>query len=223
MFKSLLLTLALTIGIVGCAQKPYTNYDIPEPVLAWSMDNVWKVYVGNGSGSGFSVDERLFVTACHVVRNSNGEIFLTNMRDTRMVFMKKLSCNEKTDVAVLERIGGDNLISTFEGFHPKPKVGKALWGAGHGLGQSIEIMPGHAQQYIQNGYDKEGAYFASMLTVPGDSGSPVIALYNGTPLVVGIRLAVGVIRLSWTQITLAQHITYVAPYKNIQAELDLHA
>jgi len=222
LLKGVVLAIGLLIGVAGCQISAPQTDDIPMQVVQWSLDNVWKVRSGGGSGSGFSIDEDYFVTACHVVVDNQvyGEkpLFLINERDTRVVQMEVIVCNRNTDVAVLKRVGGDEMESTFGGFHPQPEIGKAMWGAGHPMGGPLMITQGHAQMTDPTNF-KSWAYFASFNTVPGDSGSPAVALYDGRPLVVGIRLAVSTVPLGWAGVDLAMHMTLVAPYRNIIDEI----
>jgi len=229
-WKTLTAALLLAFTVSACTTVTINRGpdDIPLEIIDFSLDNVWRVHAGQGFGSGFSIDEDYVLTACHVVHGlhqAGKPAFLTNDRDTRVVEMEVISCNKKVDVAILKKTHGDDLLSTFQGFHPQPEMGKKMYGAGHGIGGPLEIQEGYVMRDVPKearvGADSH-VYFTSALTVPGDSGSAAIALYDGVPLVIGIRVAVSVVRLSWTQIDLAQHFTYTVPLEDIYPELEKH-
>jgi hypothetical protein len=226
---SVIAGIILAIGLSGCGTTDsLKQYDIPPQIVKWSQDNVWQIITEYGSGSGFSISEDTVITACHVVSRYNHEeasVPLHILQDRygkhpRMAFMVVKSCNKETDIAVLTWIHGDPLNSTFQGFHPRPAMGKGVWGTGHALGGDLEITQGHAmREERQFPEAPPNTFYTTTLTLPGDSGSALVALYDGVPLVIGVRYAVRQFRLGFANVGLAMHLTLVSPTRNILAEL----
>ena len=220
MIKEIVLSAILAFTAVGCSQtNEYMNHDVPEVVSSWAQDNVWMIQSRGGTGSGFSIDEDTVITACHVVENSK-EIILINNQDTRLIEMEVQSCNKDLDVAVLKWKGGDALNSTFTGFHPVPAPGKGVWGSGFPLGAELLTTQGHMGLYDTSKHNyKSKFYYITAPTVPGDSGSPAIAIFDGVPLVIGVRAAIRVMPLGFTGMAMINHMALIAPTKSILKEI----
>ena len=204
--------------------KPAAATDIPEEVVAWANDNVWLVETPQGTGSGFWIDDDYFVTACHNVRSSD-EIGIYHYTDTTYIAMKKLTCNEANDIAILEA-RWENPLPPGRGaavFHVR--VGKTVYGAGYPLGGTMMFTLGHwiGEERVASWEDyPERVYLVTTPTINGDSGSPVIAMIDGEIVVAGLRRQ---IRLKAEYVGFAAvpipmtHITLVASPESIQQEL----
>lgn len=216
---SFILAGILALGIGGCSStSDFKSHDVPPQIIEFAHDNVWKIETERGSGSGFAISEDTVITACHVVKNAD-EVILYNMRDTRLVMVDVKSCDQETDIAVLKWQSGDKLNSDFTGFHPVPKMGKAVWGAGFGLGSDLLVTQGHMGQADTMHDGLKGRWYITAPTVMGDSGSPAIALFNGIPKVIGVRVAGRNARVGWTGQMLVTHMILITPTKDILAEI----
>ena len=200
------------------------NGDIPPQVVDWARTNVWKVHIGRGAGSGFAYDKDTVITACHVVRSTPKDqlLWLTNDRDTRVVFVQTKSCNEDTDIAVLKVRFGDDLNPSPTVLRQETRQGKVVWGAGHPLDMALVITQGHIQTPDDTDHALNGRFITSA-TIFGDSGSPVLAMYKGQVAVVGIRVSIlaASVSLGFGSIpNLMPHLTLMSPAKNIQDEIE---
>jgi len=192
MWKKLAAVVLVAVSLItgGCAVNSQHSYDVPEAVVAWANSNVYQVLTNSGSGSGFFLTEDTFITACHVV-SWHEKANLVNQMSTDVIEMDVVSCNEKTDVAVLkpaEFAGNDvapDLLPSCLLFDPRD--GTAVWGAGYPLGDTLMVTMGHIQKYSKHNNDRR---VITSATIMGDSGSPAIALINGEPCVAGLRLAI---------------------------------
>ena len=221
----LTLFLAGTLALLSsaCAVME-ARQDIPDQVVDWAQTNVWKVNLGYGAGSGFAYDKDTVITACHVVRGvpETQLLWLTNDRDTRVIFVTVKSCSKATDVAILKVRFGDKLNPSPTMLHPANRQGKVVWGAGHPLGNSLIITQGHIQTPDESSKVLEGRFITSA-TIFGDSGSPVLALYEGQVAVVGIRVAIlaAGVPIGFRSIpNVMPHLTLMSPAKNIQTEIE---
>jgi serine protease Do len=211
-YKYLLIPLIFLAGCVGIQNNPN---DIPEQVVQWSKDNVWKVHAGGGAGSGFALDKDTVITACHVVEGRDGvlDVFLTNDMDTRVIWMTVHSCDTDLDVAILKRHFGDKLYPAQTTLHQGLPQGRAVYGAGFPMGMQLLITQGHMQQIVQDAANTRK--FITAPTVPGDSGSPVLAVVNGEVVVVGIRVSIRVMQWAWRNVQLVPYLTSISPTSNI--------
>ena len=222
---SVLLTLSLTLsGGVGSHTA-----DIPTKIVDWAEKNAWSVGTRSGTGSGFWINDTMFITACHVVDNTefakNGEamVFAINKRDTDFVQLHLEICDTVRDVAVLTRIKGveDDFNTKPTLIVDIPRLGTAVWGAGYPLNMPLVITQGHVASLSDPDY-KSGGFIVTAPTMPGDSGSALLAIQDGEVVVVGMRSAVrsferGGMSMGFRGMrTLVPHLTLVAPGQNIR-------
>ena len=210
------LILAPLIFLAGCVSYGDSN-DIPEKVVQWSQDNVWKVHAGRGSGSGFALDNDTVITACHVVSQVDKDdvlgLYLTNDMDTRLIWMSVHACDTETDVAILKRHFGDKLQASTTILHQGLPQGRAVYGAGYPMGTQLLITQGHMQQVLQGHPQVRKSITAA--TIPGDSGSPALAIVNGEVVVVGIRVSIRVLQWAWRNVQLVPYFAAISPTKSI--------
>lgn len=206
----------ISIFSIGCALTPAEEGDIPDKVVAWSLDNVWKVHSGRGSGSGFALNDNYFITACHVVDGVKEDPVVTNGRDTRLIMLEVISCNKDVDVAVLKVKYPEDSLDASPGNHlwKGATLGKGVWGAGHPLGMNLVITEGHYGSGAE-GSRIPNAVIITSPTIMGDSGSPVLALHNGRVVVIGLRVAIRVVRVGFAGMNLVPHLTIMTPATNI--------
>ena len=186
------------------AQTSFAN--IPNQILNWSNDHVYKIQAPWSFGSGFFVSDTLLVTACHVVE---GQEVVRAYNHKDFTILTVISCNKKTDLAVLKRVKPITTGFKVEINSEIPKQGLKLYGAGYPLALPMIISTGHAQ----NKY--EDFYFSTTPTSSGDSGSPVLSLVDGIVKVEGVRLAVMINNRKFVS-----HLTLVRPGAAIIKILD---
>jgi S1-C subfamily serine protease len=207
------LVLTATLALAGCAGISIDNQTdgaIPNKVLEWGKTNVYRVNTSYGSGSAFFVSKDTAITACHVVRsefNLNKSdpsrlIVLTNDTDTKLIVVDVVSCNEKTDVAVLKINEFSKDLPSEAQFTPvipahELERGDKLYGYGHPLGLPAMVADGH-YQFVAEREDMKNVHMISLHTIPGDSGSPALALVDGEVVIVGVRISIRVMNLGWS-------------------------
>lgn len=176
--------------LVGCVSAP--TRDIPSPIVEWAQENIWKVATPQGAGSGFWVDDDNFLTACHVVKGSD-EIAIIRLTDSVFIPMDKISCNERVDVALL-RVKWENPLPRGRGAPiGRAKMGQAVYGAGFPTGSDLSISSGHwngRETIYSTERFPNGMYTATLPTINGDSGSPVLTFSHRKVQIVGIRLVI---------------------------------
>jgi len=221
-FTSLVAGLALLIA--GCVTPPTTmpsTGDIPPLISQWAEKHVWKIKGEDGGhGSGFWINTREMVTACHVVnklRNNKG-VAIPNDKSIVVTF-KVTSCNKDTDVAILERTSLDDSIW----FDPTPisyvlpSKNSRVYGAGYPLWFPLTINDGWFGEEIifPTG---EIRYTNSVPTIMGDSGSPLLSIRSGKVFVEGVRVSLATVpdRFSRDYIT---HMAMATSGRQILTEL----
>ncbi len=214
--------------VSGCAIPQKQSVDIPDQIVEWAQTNVYNVGVRGGSGTGFFVDYETMLTACHVVvQHAKGgvyageHVFAVQQTDTRLLELEVMSCNKDTDMAVLKMVhfAGEDAYRVEPTIVSGvlPEQGKAIWGAGHGLGERMFITFGHMQQEVDH---SPGQWLATMNTIMGDSGSPALVMAHGRVMVVGMRLAIRATTIGWGTQAIVTHMTLMGSGANMNKELD---
>ncbi len=157
---------------------------------AYFRQSVFMVDVATQFGSAFPVAPSLFITNAHVVEYvDDGE---PAYYDTVTLKMASLALEFEAAVIKIDPSSDLALLRCdCRGYQPMvlpignwPKQGTRIYAAGYGLGQHLSYQEGHAQ--TQTNF-RHGAYHASLPTISGDSGSPVV--FDGR--VVGVRTQIG--------------------------------
>jgi len=160
-------------------------HTVPAKVTSWAESNVYRVSTAVAWGTGFYINSTQMITACHVV----GESTIARIGRPGKKSFKRMSvkfCDKDGDVALLENTssltpGAQNTTLSYA----MPPIGTAVWGAGHPLGGPLTITLGNLGNKLT-----PSAYIITTPTVPGDSGSPVLAIVDGKITVVGIRVSI---------------------------------
>jgi len=222
MIKTILVALAAIVGLAGCGTFSSTSkHDIPEQVVDWAQQNVWAVAVRGGSGSGFWITDKTFVTACHVVYREyaeDGISALVQLDSTELIPMKIDTCNVDTDIATMSKLFDDTefFADPTEILYPQDlKQGKAVWGPGFPLGKEMVVTTGH----LQNQVGQDPFWIITAPTIFGDSGSPAVTIVNGRVAVIGIRVSIAAARVSWTQSVPVTHLTRISSIENVIDEI----
>lgn len=193
--------LCLTLVSAALLVSTANAADIPQKAVQTLQDNVFWVQTEHyGYGSGFWVNSQTMVTACHVVSNelpilpSGYELEVAEFVDVwdranqNRYKMRVALCDTIYDIAVLKTVNGQEYESDYIPVHDLiPKQGKEVFGGGYPRGGSLIITHGHWEGVSKY---SEGLYDVSAQISYGDSGSPLIAFYDGEWKVVGIRLRV---------------------------------
>jgi serine protease Do len=132
---------------------------------------VFQVFTGDGTGSGFLIDDRLLLTNCHVV--SPFQKVAVERRDRKRVVGVVRRLNPKRDLAIVELsapFGGEVLaLSAEDDLRPK----QALHIVGFPIGLPLSVTEGvvsHPRQQF------EGQLFVQTDAAinPGNSGGPML-------------------------------------------------
>ena len=178
------LGLLLAAVLASCASIS-RYHDIPSQVVSYTQDNVYQIYSYAGTGTGFWIDGRTMVTACHVVEGSN-MVRVQSYTGANSTFLWVESCNTYSDIALLIKPGDKVLgVQKTKLSHTLTPIGKSIWGAGYPLGGPLTITSGNW------GYKSTFGHYITAPTAGGDSGSPVIAVVNNKVRVVGMRVSIG--------------------------------
>jgi len=187
------LVLGLTLLISGCTTLPTapTTGDIPLQIVVWSEQNVWKILKQRGHGSGFWINNRQLITACHVVDDILEVAAIGTGGD--IVMFKVKTCNKNLDIAILER--DFNKYSEFRTHSTpiswvEPSLGARVFGAGYPLWFNLTINDGHYGGAVIIPWNRGlTMYSNSVPTIDGDSGSPLLSIRQGRVYIEGVRLA----------------------------------
>lgn len=160
---------------------------IPQVVLDFYQQNVWKVHNRKVMGTAWHLSPTLLVTNKHVVESDDPEEEPTQWfveRDglLNQVPVEVLWLHPTRDIAILECLTcplmGDIVDSEIL-ITPIP-LGTIAWGGGYGMGL-FSIHVGMTQSQTDRWI------FYDTLTSPGDSGSPLITLFGDRVIVIGMR------------------------------------
>ena len=188
------LVVGLTLLIYGCIALPTTptTGDIPPQIIEWSHTNVWKVLTGSGGhGSGFWINNRQLITACHVVDELLEGIVISNTGKTEKFTVK--TCDPILDIAILERD-----FSEYSEFRANPtliswilpKEGTRVYGAGYPLWLPLTINDGHFGGLVTTPWSEDERLYSNSVPIyDGDSGSPLLSIRNGKIYIEGVRVA----------------------------------
>lgn len=203
--------LFLSVALAGCLSVPVerdlpsSEGDLPSPVVQWAETNVMQVETERGYGSGFWNDEATFITACHVVSRTVvtykaatetepftvidvfevDEDVLIRSWDGDEYIGKVISCDKETDLAIIKPTVNHPLDLTETKIKlDLPERGRATYGPGFPLGNSLIITQGHWQG---KSWFENNNYIITSPTIFGDSGSPAVIVKDGKVEVVGLR------------------------------------
>jgi hypothetical protein len=174
-----------TVGLVlltSCATIQYEPRDIPDQVIEWSNEHVYRLETESDIGTGFWVDNTHMVTACHVSTSNN--MLAKNRSNTHTTLMKEIFCDSESDLAILKCVDCvDFVISPVELEAQPLEQGSLVYGSGYALASDLWISVGRWQYAVPEGY------LVDINTTVGDSGSPVLRIKSGNINVVGVRTA----------------------------------
>ncbi len=173
------------VFLAGCATTP--NQNIPQAVIDWAESNTYRVVVfkgkaQQGAATGWWLDDRYLVTACHVVKDLKVAT-VENRSKSRVLPVKVVACDKENDIALLEYAEPEK-IPLLPTEIAEAKLGNRIYSGGYSLGHLFNIATGYWQ------YPAGDRFGISADTLPGDSGSAVLIYKDGKVYVVGIRLEV---------------------------------
>ena len=103
---------------VGNYTSPHKGNNISKEIVDWSEQYVWKIdHRGdfqNGHGTGFFVNEKTMITACHVALNARDKMMYGRNHDySNGGVFEILYCNQDTDTAIMRVLATEEDIGTF--------------------------------------------------------------------------------------------------------------
>lgn len=203
-----------------------TSNDIPEEIVSWAQNNVWKIthLKTLGSGSGFWIDDHTMITACHVVKTAK-VVMGRDAFNKHSVELSVRSCDEEKDIAILDLYNAREPVVIH---HSKVKLwtkgvkqGKVLYGPGYPLGERLTITWGHQQLSVTIPETDIVVNNVTTTTIMGDSGSPVLLYRNGVVYVVGIRIQIRGLNMGYGATDFITHLTRIVTPQNLEEALIL--
>lgn len=181
----LISAIIVVLALIGCTTLP--DGSIPRKIQTWAEANVWQVDTDISAGSGFWLNQKQFLTNCHVVDGREETVTVQNNDRSLVLPMVVSVCDKDADIALLEYIQGD------EPFTPEPTIiadknpdpGQILYGPGYPMAGSMIITTGH---FAGEDIRYRNRIVITTTTIFGDSGSPAIYTdWKGRVVVAGIR------------------------------------
>lgn len=177
----------LAVGLLlGLAIQNSQTYS--DDMQSYFRQSVWQVKSSSGSGTGFFISPTLLVTNHHVVNPRDDNVIQVRNHNRALLFTAMVvKEDEMSDLALLFCECGGYLPMTLP-LGQFPDQGVELYSAGYGLSKHLAFAFGHAQGVQRDmppGFPAD--HFASVTTIMGDSGSPVL---NKQMEIVGVRNAV---------------------------------
>ncbi len=162
--------------------------DIYESVYVVSTDTLLEdVVVDNWQGSGVLLENRVLLTANHLIHNEEKQIFENSVTksyikvDDTKYLISEITSNKEFDYALM-RIPNIKGLKYFNGPINSSglSIGNAVYIAGNSAGLGINFRDGVVSQI------NEKDFGVSNGVNPGDSGCPVFAIRDGIYELVGI-------------------------------------
>lgn len=179
--------------LAGCATTTTNGYSrLPDQVTEWLEHNVWRVSLPMGGGSGFWFNDK-FITACHLAEKYP-IAYIYNTGRKQLTLAEVSFCDPVADIAILKPIySPNNRGSGFSSIPVKlademPPPGTLIWSAGWESGGPLGFSYGVLNNKSDYGYE------AAMHMVYGDSGGPVLCLYDDQIELIGMNVSFTIIR-----------------------------
>jgi len=175
--------------LLGTAQA-----DVPKNILDSLNQNVVEVQYNGSMGTGFYVTPKHILTNRHVVSYSEDR---KEVEDNPVVVILSADGVDRYVVELVSYVGDVDLALFYCELCPAdsgkglpiavgvPALGTSLWSSGFGVG-TYGVHEGLAQLLVQETKNRPAHLNHSVPTTRGDSGSPIVALVDGVPMVVGV-------------------------------------